>query len=65
MSFIDAIKVTTYVNLEFETDFILEMAKATLDPLNQFTNNLSNLGSIVIPDVNLRNVIPSDIHVNV
>jgi len=30
MSFTDGIKVKTYVNLEFEVDFILEMAKATL-----------------------------------
>jgi hypothetical protein len=38
--FVDAIKVTTYVNLEFETDFIVEMAKAVVSPINNFSNNL-------------------------
>lgn len=65
LSFIDAIKVTTYVNLEFEIDFIVAMAKATLDPLNQFTNDLSNIGSITIPDVDLRDTIPSNIDIPV
>jgi hypothetical protein len=38
--FVDAIKVTTYVNLEFETDFIVEMARAVANPINSFWNNL-------------------------
>lgn len=42
-SFIDAIKVTTFVNLEFQVDFLLEMTKATFSPLNRFTSDLSNL----------------------
>ena len=41
--FVDAIKVTTYVNLEFEVDFIVEMAKSTLEPFNRFSNDFSNL----------------------
>lgn len=64
LSFIDAIKVTTYVNLEFDIDFIVAMSKATLDPLNQFTNDLSNIGAITIPDINLRDALPQNIDVN-
>jgi hypothetical protein len=64
LSFVDAIKVTTFVNLEFDIDFIVAMSKATLDPLNTFTNDLSNLGSIVIPDINLRDTVPQNIDIN-
>jgi hypothetical protein len=64
LSFVDAIKVTTFVNLEFDIDFIVAMSKATLDPLNKFTNDLSNLGSIVIPDINLRDTVPQNIDIN-
>lgn len=65
LSFVDAIKVTTFVNLEFDIDFIVAMSKATLNPLNEFTNDLSNIGSIMIPDVNLRNTVPENIDINV
>lgn len=66
MSFTDAIKVKTYVNLEFETEFILEMARATLGPLNTFTNNVSNLtgSQPTIPNADLRNTVPDNIDVN-
>jgi len=43
-SSIDAIKIESFVNLEFETDFIVAMSKLALDPLNKFTNDLSNIG---------------------
>ncbi|NCP76957.1 hypothetical protein GW830_02335 [bacterium] len=65
-SAIDAIKIESFVNLEFETDFIVAMSKLTLDPLNAFTNNLSNIGSsLTIPDVNLRDTVPGNIDVNI
>lgn len=52
------------MNLEFEVDFILEMAKATLSPLNTFTNNLSNIfGPIQIQDVNLQDTVPKNVTV--
>lgn len=63
VSFVDAIKVTTYVNLEMDIDFITAMAKATLDPLNKFTNDFSNLGGTLIPDVDLRGKVPSNINI--
>lgn len=52
VSFIKAITVTTFVNLEFQADFILEMAKATAEPINQFTSNVTNIGS----DLQLENI---------
>ncbi|MDP2104278.1 MAG: hypothetical protein Q8K26_05140, partial [Candidatus Gracilibacteria bacterium] len=66
MSFTDGIKVKTYVNLEFEVEFILEMARATLGPLNTVTNNVSNLtgSQPTIPNVDLRNTVPDNINVN-
>jgi hypothetical protein len=51
--FVDAIKVTTYVNLEFETDFIVEMARQTAEPINSFANNLIPLLDINISDIDL------------
>lgn len=65
LSFIDAIKVGSFVNLEFDTDFIVAMSKATLDPVNQFSNDLSNIGSMVVPDVNLRDAVPGHVEVTV
>lgn len=65
LSFIDAIKVGSFVNLESDIDFITAMAKATLDPVNTFTNDLSNIGSIVVPNVNLKDVVPGHVEVTV
>lgn len=40
MAFVDAIRVTTFVNVEFQVDFILEMAKSTFQPINEFSTDL-------------------------
>lgn len=65
LSFIDAIKVTTYVNLELDIDFIVAMSKATLEPLNQFTNDFTNMGAIKIPDLDLSKGVPTNIEIPV
>ena len=65
LSFVDAIKVTTYVNLEMDIDFIVAMSKATLNPLNQFTNDFSNIGAMSIPDINLQNKLPDNVEIQV
>lgn len=58
--FIDAIKVTTYVNLEFDVDFIVEMSKSTLEPFNSFTNDMTNFwNQFKIPDIDLRWTVPN------
>lgn len=40
LAFVDAIRVTTFVNVEFQVDFILEMAKSTFQPINEFSTDL-------------------------
>lgn len=67
VSFIDAIKVTSYVNLEFDAAFIIEMAKSTLEPFNKFSNDLSNINKWTkIPTLDFKWAIPKidDIDLN-
>ena len=68
-SFVDAIKVTTFVNFEFQVDFLLEMARATFEPINNFTANMSSVISNPaggIPgNIDLRGTNPGDININV
>ena len=40
--FVDAIKVTTWVNFEVETDFMVEMAKQVAEPINSTSSNIAN-----------------------
>ena len=63
--FVDAIKVTTYVNLEFEADFIVEMARQIAMPINAFTSDFTNIFNIDINDVDMRDIVPSSIDVNI
>jgi len=60
--FIDAIKVTTYVNMEFDTDFIVELAKQIAMPINNFTNDFTNIFESSLPDMNFKNIFPSEIN---
>lgn len=63
--FIDAIKVTTYVNFEFEVDFIVEYAKQLVMPINAFTNNIVNMLNIWVDDLDFRWLVPESIDVNI
>lgn len=64
LAFIDAIRVTTFVNVEFQVDFILEMAKSTFQPVNEFSTDLRSAvsgatKSVGIPSkINLQDVVP-------
>lgn len=58
--FVDAINITSYVNLEFETDFIVELAKQAAMPINSFANNL-----IPLLDVNIDSVGVDSNNVNI
>jgi len=60
--FIDAIEVKTYVNLEFDTDFIVELARQIAMPINSFSNDFTNIFSEAIPDLDLRDALPSEIN---
>ncbi|MDD2907859.1 MAG: VCBS repeat-containing protein [Candidatus Gracilibacteria bacterium] len=62
--FIDAIKVTTYVNLEFDTEFIVELARQTAMPINSFTADFTNIFNINVNDLDFRNVTPSDVNID-
>ncbi|MDQ7023640.1 MAG: hypothetical protein Q9M97_09185 [Candidatus Gracilibacteria bacterium] len=40
--YLDAIKVTTFVNLEQDTTFLVDTLKNIIEPLNSSTNNWAN-----------------------
>ncbi len=63
--FVDAIKVTTYVNLEFEADFIVELAKQIAMPINAFTNDFTNIFNIRPNNIDLRNIWPKWVDINI
>ncbi len=59
------IRVSTYVNLEFKTDFIAEMARQITRPINSFTSDMThllpkNLGT----KIDLRSTVPSNVRLN-
>lgn len=62
--FVDAIKVTTYVNFEFETEFIIEAVRQITAPLDTFTNDIVNMFKIQVPDFDFSGVTPDDININ-
>jgi len=64
-STISAIKVTTYVNLEFETEFILEAVRAITAPIDNFSNNIVNMFDLQVSDVDLRGIIPEEVDINI
>ena len=42
LPYVDAIKVTTYVNLEKDYSFLIDIVKNATKPLNKMTNNISD-----------------------
>ncbi|MDP2089997.1 MAG: FG-GAP-like repeat-containing protein [Candidatus Gracilibacteria bacterium] len=56
--FIDAIKVSTYVNMEFEADFIVELARQMAMPINAFTNDFTNMFDVKSSDMDFRDIAP-------
>lgn len=63
--FIDAVKVTTYVNLEFEVDYIVEFARQLVMPINVFSNNVTNILNIWVDDLDFRDLVPESIDINI
>lgn len=63
--FVDAIKVSTFVNLEFEVEFLVEMARQMALPINVFGNNIANMLNIWLEDVDFRGTTPEDINVDI
>lgn len=63
-SYIDAIEIKSYVNLEFETDFVVELAKQIVAPINSYTSDFSNQFNVSESDLDFRGIIPSEIELN-
>lgn len=65
LPFVDSINVVTYVNLEFETEFLVELAEQLVKPVNSFTSDFTNVFKISIDDLDLSNTVPSNVDVEV
>lgn len=63
-SMVSAIKISTYVNFEFETEFIVEAARSITAPLDKMTNNIVNMFNISLSDISLVEAIPEEININ-
>ena len=64
--FLDAIKVTSYVNLEFETDYIVEMARQIALPINSYSNDFTNIFDLSTEPLDFRseiNTVPLNIEI--
>jgi len=57
---LDAVKVTTYVNFELETSFIVELAKNALAPINAFPNDISKKVNL---NLDFRDIVPSSLNI--
>ena len=62
--FVDAIKVTTFVNLEFETDFVTELARQITMPLTTFSNDFTAILNLGVDDLDFSQV-PAHIDINI
>lgn len=62
--FVDAIKVTSYVNFEVDNEFVVEMVKQVMMPLNSLSSNIVNMLDWKMQGVNLSEYTPQDVHVN-
>ncbi len=56
--FVDAISVSTYVNMEFEADFIVELARQIAMPINAFTNDFTNVFDTAARSSDMRDITP-------
>lgn len=64
-SAISAIKISAYVNLEFEMNFIVEAVRAITAPLDKMTNNIVNMFQMEISDINMVDSVPSNINIDI
>lgn len=63
--FVDSIEVTTYVNLESETEFITEFAKKAVEPARKFTSDFTNKLNIWQTEIDFSKSVPSNIDIDV
>ncbi len=63
--FVDAIKVTTWVNFEQDTEFLTEMTRNIVGPINTITNNVVHLFKFEPDNFDFSEMTPSDMNINV
>ncbi|PID86452.1 hypothetical protein CSB08_00530 [Candidatus Gracilibacteria bacterium] len=63
--FVDAIKVTSYVNLEYDNEFMVELARQALSPINSVTNNMSNMFNVEFSDLDFSLYTPENVNVDI
>jgi hypothetical protein len=63
--FVDAIKVTTRVNLEQDTEYLVEMTRNATKPINGFSSNVVNLFQLNPDAFDYSELTPSDVNVKV
>ena len=64
LPYVDSINVVAYVNMELETDFIVEMAEQLVKPINSFTSDFTNVFKISLNDLDLSWTVPSSVDIN-
>lgn len=61
---IKEIRVSTHVNFELKSDFIVEFAKSAVKPINRLNTDFSKIPTKIAPDINIStppniNITPS------
>lgn len=64
-SAISAIEVKTFVNFEFEMDFIVEAVRSITAPLDSMSNNIVNMFDISLGDIEVVNPLPTNLDIDV
>lgn len=59
LSFMKEIRVATHVNLEYKTDFLVEMAQSIVAPINTFSSDLSSRMNVSVPNLPSVPSVPS------
>ena len=64
-SSISAIQVQTFVNFEFEADFIVEAVRSILAPIDSMSANIVNMFDIWLGNIEIEQEIPANIDVDI
>lgn len=63
--YVDAIQVGSFVNLERETDYIIELARQIALPITSMNSDFTNIFNISISDLDFSWATPSDINLEI
>ena len=58
--FVDAISVSSFVDMQYEADFLVEMARQVANPINSLSNDFTNIFDVNLPNLDLRDASPID-----